>query len=76
MAQKKISSLFGIATLIIWFTSKFLDIHVKSKFCKSREFWEKKVDSIEYEEWAENHANECQINYTGSAGKVEVDAVI
>lgn len=28
------------------------------------------------EEWAESHINECQINHEGSAGKIEVDAIV
>jgi len=52
-----------------------LDVCVKSKYCKSCEYWEKKKDTAEYEDWAEEHHLVCQCNHTGSAGKMEVDAV-
>ncbi|XP_036147532.1 uncharacterized protein LOC118647217 [Monomorium pharaonis] len=37
---------------------------------------EKRQGTTEYAEWLENHANECDANHEGSAGKMEVDAVI
>ncbi|XP_012235069.2 uncharacterized protein [Linepithema humile] len=40
------------------------------------EFWEKKTDSAEYEEWAKNHHNQCQANHEGSSVKMEVDAIV
>ena len=36
----------------------------------------KKSNISEYGEWLEIHANEFQINHEGSAGKMEVDAVV
>lgn len=45
--KRGFSSLFGLVTLIGWFTGKVLDIVVKSKYCKSCEFWEKKFDTEE-----------------------------
>lgn len=54
------SSLFGLVTLIGWHTGKVIDIIVKFKYCKACEFWAKEEGTKEYEEWAENHANECQ----------------
>ncbi|XP_032689786.1 uncharacterized protein LOC116853045 [Odontomachus brunneus] len=37
---------------------------------------EKKEGTAEYEEWAETHKDSCEKNHEGSAGKMEVDAVI
>ncbi|XP_070515610.1 uncharacterized protein [Cardiocondyla obscurior] len=74
--KRGFSSIFGIATLIGWFTEKVLDVCIKSKFCKSCEYWNKKENTAEYEEWAEIHQTQCEINHTGSAGKMKVDAVI
>lgn len=34
---------------------KVKDIVVKSKYCKSCEFWSKKEGTAEYDEWAETH---------------------
>lgn len=70
------SSLFGLVTLIGWYTGKVVDILVKSKYCKVCEFWKKKKDTAEYLEWIETHAENCQLNHKGSSGKMEVDAVI
>lgn len=74
--KRGFSSLFGIATLIGWFTRKIIDVIVKSEYCKTCEFWEKKADSVQYKEWAETHKNECQANHEGSSGKMEVDAIV
>lgn len=70
------SSLYGFVSLIGWLTGKVLDVEIKSKYCKSCEYWKTKKGTEEYKEWAENHADECQANHTGSAGKMEVDGVI
>lgn len=69
-------SLHGIASLIGWFTGKVIDVIIKSKYCKACEFWEKKSGTVEYEDWAEKHQNECQANHKGSSGKMEVEGVI
>lgn len=74
--KRGFTSLFGFVSLIGWCTGKVVDILVKSKYCKACEFWEKKSDTDEYKEWLETHVNECQSNHEGSAGKMEVDAVI
>ena len=74
--KRGFSSLFGFASLIGWFTGKVVDVLVKSKYCKSSEHWKKSLDTDEYKEWAETHEDECQANHQGSAGKMEVDAVI
>lgn len=74
--KRGFSSLFGIITLIGWFSGKVVDIIVKSKYCKTCEFWKKKEGTEEYNKWLQTHANECQSNHEGSAGKIEVDAVI
>ncbi|XP_071568778.1 uncharacterized protein [Temnothorax nylanderi] len=74
--KRGFSSLFGVTTLIGRFTGKVLDLLVKSKYCKACEFWSKKEGTIEYEEWAESHSDNCQSNHEGSAGKMEVDSVV
>lgn len=74
--KRGFSSLFGLVTLIGWSTGKVIDIIIKSKYCKACEYWKKKSDTAEYAEWLETHANQCQINHEGSAGKMEVDAVV
>lgn len=74
--KRGFSSLYGLVTLIGSSTGKVVDVLVKSKHCKACEFWTKKKDTAEYEQWAESHSEQCQANHEGSAGKMEVDAVI
>lgn len=49
---------------------------VKSKYCKAYMYWKSKEGTAEYEEWIKSHSEEYQINHEGSAGKMEVDAVV
>jgi len=51
-------------------------MEVKSKYCKSCEFWKSKEGTAEYDEWYEKHQESCQSNHEGSAGKMEVDSVV
>lgn len=74
--KRGFTSLFGVSTLIGWFSGKVVDMIVKSKYCKSCEFWGKKIDTEEYAEWKKQHDEECQINHEGSAGKMEVEAMV
>lgn len=74
--KRGFSSLFGFSSLIGWFTGKVIDIFVKSKYCKECEHWEKKKDTAEYDEWKNVHENNCQANHSGSAGKMEPDAIV
>lgn len=69
-------SLYGITTLIEWLTGKIIDINVKCKYCKSCEFRKERIGTTEYEEWAESHKDKCNTNHEGSAGKMEVDAIV
>lgn len=74
--KRGFSSLFGLVSVIGWYTGKVIDIVVKSKYCKACEFWNKDANTEKYADWAVTHENECQANHKGSAGKMEVDAVI
>lgn len=74
--KRGFSSLFGFSSLIGWFTGKVIDIFVKSKYCKGCEHWEKQKNTAEYEEWKNVHENNCQVNHSGSAGKMESDAIV
>lgn len=68
--------MFGVSSIIGYYTGKVLDIFVKSSYCKICEFWNKKEGSAEYEEWFETHKEECHANHKGSSGKMEVDVII
>ena len=64
------SSLNGVVTLIG--NGKCINYEVLSKKCKSCEAWEykKAIDIVGYNDWKAQHV--CSINYTGSAGAMEV----
>ena len=59
--KQSFSSLYGIASLIGWFMRKVIDVIVKSKYCKACEFWKKKSDTVEYEDWANIRMSAKQI---------------
>lgn len=70
------TSLYGVTSLIGYYSGKVIDILVKSAYCKQCETWKSKLDSEEYQQWYENHQDDCSCNHSGSSGKMEVDAVI
>lgn len=74
--KRGFTSLYGLVTLIGSNSRKIVDCVVKSKYSKSCEFGAQKEDTEEYAEWVENHKEECAVNHDGSAGKMEVDAVV
>lgn len=71
------SSLYGVASLIGYYTGKVVDIFVKSSYCHECKTWASRLNSAEYEEWHEDHVNngKCHANHTGAAGNMEVDAI-
>ena len=73
--KRGFSSLFGVSTVIANYTGKVIDAIIKSRYCKSCEFWEKFNGTEEYYEWKTDHEAECLANHEGSAGKMEVDAI-
>ncbi|XP_071653036.1 uncharacterized protein [Temnothorax longispinosus] len=74
--KRGFSSLQGVTTVIGSYTGKVLDLVVKCSYCKQCEYWKSKLNTLEFEEWSETHAEECSANHKGSAGKMEVDAAI
>lgn len=75
--KRGFSSLFGVTTLIGKYSRKVVDTVVKSSFCQGCNLWKgNKSDIQAYEDWYEEHSNSCTINHRGSAGKMEVDAVV
>ncbi|XP_046589419.1 uncharacterized protein LOC124293252 [Neodiprion lecontei] len=74
--KRGFSSLFGITSLIGWYTKKVIDVVVKSKYCKACQHWEAKEGTAEYWEWKSTHDDECQANHSGSTGKMEVDSAV
>jgi len=74
--KRGFSSLFGVSSIIGYYTGKVIDVFVKSSYCKVCEYWSKKEGSEEYEEWLSTHTEECHANHQGSSGKMEVDAIL
>lgn len=70
------TSLFGVSSIIGYYSGKVLDLLVKSSCCKMCESWKNKVQDAEFQEWYETHKNECNINHKGSSGKMEVDSIV
>jgi len=75
--KRGFSSLYGVSSLIGYYTGKVIDICVKSGVCQMCKLWETKLNSVEFEEWHENHVElgECQANHVGPAGNMEVSAI-
>ncbi|XP_044584531.1 uncharacterized protein LOC123265017 [Cotesia glomerata] len=74
--KRGFTSSFGVSSIIGYYTGKILDINIKSAYCKLCEYWKKKRNTVEFEEWYESHENECSANHKGSWGKMEVDAMV
>ncbi|XP_036148055.1 uncharacterized protein LOC118647367 [Monomorium pharaonis] len=74
--KRGFTSLYGVSSIIGYYSGKILDILVKSSYCKACEYWNKKQDTDEYAEWFETHSNNCLANHEGSSGKMEVDAIV
>lgn len=67
--------MYGVTTLIGYYTGKIIDLVVKSAYCQACIFWKKKEGTDEYTKWYEQLEEECSMNHSGSAGKMEVDAI-
>ncbi|XP_071579129.1 uncharacterized protein [Temnothorax nylanderi] len=73
--KRGFTSLFGVTTLIAYYSGKVIDLVIKSSYCQACTVWRKREGTEEYANWYENHQEECASNHDGSAGKMEVDAV-
>ncbi|XP_044577450.1 uncharacterized protein LOC123260423 [Cotesia glomerata] len=76
--KRGFNSLFGVTTLVGKYSKKVIDTVVKSSFCQGCNYWKnkKKDDISAYEDWYNEHEDSCAINHQGSAGNMEVDAVV
>lgn len=74
--KRGFTSLFGVTTLIGKFSGKVIDLEVKSSYCKSCEYWEKKHGTDEYDTWLLNHEEKCNVNHSESSGKMEIDSTM
>ncbi|KYM97486.1 hypothetical protein ALC62_11778, partial [Cyphomyrmex costatus] len=76
--RRGFASLYGVATLIGYYSGKVLDLFVKSSYCKSCETWKRKLNTAEYEDWYNDHIenDECMANHQGAAGNMEVTSIV
>ncbi|KYN50315.1 hypothetical protein ALC62_11488 [Cyphomyrmex costatus] len=76
--RRGFASLYGVSTLIGYYSGKVLDVFVKSSYCKSCESWKKKLTTEEYYEWHTKHVenNECSANHQGAAGNMEASSIL
>ncbi|KYQ56969.1 hypothetical protein ALC60_04084 [Trachymyrmex zeteki] len=73
--KRGFTSLFGLTTLIGYYTGKVIDLIVRSGYCHACTVNKKKYDDDEFLEWYENHKDQCSCNHKGSTGKMEVDSI-
>lgn len=73
--KRGFTSLFGVTTLIAYYSGKVIDLLVKSSFRKAYIIWKNKEGTKKLQEWYETHKDECSSNHSGSADKMEVDAM-
>jgi len=76
--KRGFSSLFGVITLIGKYSKKVVDINIKSSFCQACNLFSKKCEAndIEFDTWYDSHQEVCTANHSGSAGKMEIDAIV
>lgn len=67
--KRGFTSLYGVSSIIGYHNGKILDILVKSSYCKACEYWNKKQDTAECEEWLRTHNNNCLANQKGHLEK-------
>ncbi|XP_071577515.1 uncharacterized protein [Temnothorax nylanderi] len=70
--KRGFSSLYGVTTLIAYYSGKVIDLIVKSSYCQACVYFRNHADNDQSAEHLEN----CTITHKGSAGKMEVDAVL
>lgn len=74
--KRGFTSLYGVTTLIGYYSGKVIDFIVKSGYCHACALHKAKYDEDEFLEWFENHKDTCSSNHEGSAGKMEVDSIV
>ena len=73
--KRGFNSLYGVSSLIGYYTNRVVDIIVKSSYCKACSVWETRKETGEYQDWLKTHNPTCVANREGSAGKMEVDGI-
>ena len=74
---KKFSSSFGIPTLFGYYSKKAVDATLKSSFCQACNHHKALIDIKidEFNALYEGHKEDYSSKYTGSARKMEIDAI-
>lgn len=75
-SKRGFSSMFGVVTLIGHYSSKVLDVLVKSSFCKTCITNKQNLNKTEFETWYSEHEADCLANHKGSAGSMEVQGML
>lgn len=73
--KRGFKSLYGVTTLIGYYSGKVIDLIVKSSYCAACNSWKNRKNTEEYDAWYEEHQPECQENHQGSAGAMEVESI-
>ncbi|CAD6219635.1 GSCOCG00011666001-RA-CDS [Cotesia congregata] len=73
--KRGFKSLFGISSLIGYFTGKIVDVIVKSNFCKLCAQMEPKKGTIEYDFFMQDHSLDCSKNHETSSSQMESDGI-
>ena len=67
------SSMIGLVTTVGCTTGKVLDVEVKSKSCKSCDYWSKQDKTSDaFRQWELTHV--CNVTHEGSSGSMEAEA--
>lgn len=70
------SSQIGVSCVIDLLTGLCVDFHVMSKYCQTCETTGKKMEAVgpvAYQVWYQDHMSECQKNFDGTSGMMEVE---
>lgn len=74
--KRGFKSLYGVTSLIGYYSGKVIDVAVKSSYCQGCTSYKNKENTEECIDWYEEHKENCMKTHEGSAGKMEVDAVV
>ncbi|EZA51573.1 hypothetical protein X777_09740 [Ooceraea biroi] len=73
--KRGFSSLYNVTTLIGYYSGKVIDLVIKGSYYQACTYWKSQKNTEEYLQWYEEHKEQCLANHSGSAGKMEVDAI-
>ncbi|KYN10702.1 hypothetical protein ALC57_17309 [Trachymyrmex cornetzi] len=74
--KRSFESLYGVTTLIGYYSGKIIDLIVKSSYCQDCTFWKNKHFTQEYCECYADHEEECTINHKFGGKEKLTDTLI